>query len=333
MNLETNYLGIDLKSPIVASSSPLTRRLDTLQRLEDAGVGAVVLPSLFEEQIEHEELEIQRILDYGAENSPEADGYFPDLQDYNTGPISYLNLIRDAKKSLDIPVIASLNGATPGGWVGHAKRMEEAGADAVELNIYIMPTDPDVSGAEVEQRYIDLVVDVRDELKVPLAVKIGPYFSSMPNMARQLESAGADGLVLFNRFLHPDIALEELRVTPRLDLSTSSEMRLPLRWIAILREHMEASLAATSGAHVPSDAIKLILAGADVVMVASSLLQRGPEHAQELIRGMRAWMLEHDYESVEQMRGAMCQENSPDPEAFERANYMEALTSYTMELP
>jgi dihydroorotate dehydrogenase (fumarate) len=333
MNLKSKYMGMEIATPIVAAASPLTGNLRTLQRLERAGAGAVVLPSLFEEQIEHEEVEIQRLLDYGAENSPEVTGYFPELQEYRTGPVSYLKLIEEAKEKLSIPVIASLNGSSTGGWIEYAKLMQQAGADAIELNIYFVATDPEVSGSDVERRYVDLVLAICKEVNIPVAVKVGPFFSSMANMAVRLESAGAAGLVLFNRFLQPDIGLEDLEVVPTVQLSREEELRLPLRWIAILREHIKGSLAATSGVHSAEDVTKLVLAGADGVQIASSVLRRGPEFLTELRDGLTRWMEENEYESVEQMKGSMSQANIPDPEAFERANYMEALRSYTADLP
>lgn len=328
-NLSTRYLGLPLKSPLVAAANPLTGRLDMLRRLEDHGIAAVVLPSLFEEQLEHEELEIQRLHDFGAESFAEAIGYHPELRTYNTGPDRYLEHIRKAKAALSVPVIASLNGISPGGWVHYAKTIQDAGADALELNVYFVAADPDVSGEEVEQRYVDLVALVRREVNIPLAVKIGPFFSSPGHMARRLVSAGADGLVLFNRFLQPDIDEESLAVVPNLQLSTSAELRLPLRWIAILRGRVKAYLAATSGAHTALDVAKLILAGADAVMMASAILKNGPEYVRAVELELSRWLDEQDYVSVEQAKGSMSQENSPDPQAFERANYMQALTSYT----
>ncbi|MCK6544515.1 dihydroorotate dehydrogenase-like protein [Myxococcota bacterium] len=330
MNLTTKYLGLTLKSPLVASANPLTGRLDMLKRLEDSGIAAAVLPSLFEEQLAHDEMQIHRLHESGAESFAEASlGYHPELITYNIGPDKYLDTIRLAKKSLNIPIIASLNGISPGGWVHYAKTIEEAGADALELNVYFVATDPDVSGAEVEQRYVDLVGLVKKEIKIPLAVKIGPFFSSPAHMARKLVAAGADGLVLFNRFLQPDIDLDTLTVTPNLQLSTSAELRLPLRWMAILRGRVNASLAATSGPHTADDVLKLLLAGADAVMMASAILKHGPEYIRTVEAAIARWLEEREYVSLEQMKGSMSQENSPDPQAFERANYMHALTSYT----
>jgi dihydroorotate dehydrogenase (fumarate) len=331
IDLSTRYLGMALKHPIVASASPLTGSIDSLKRLEDAGVAAVVLPSLFEEQIEHDEMAAHNLMLYGAELSPEASGFFPEQQQYNTGPDRYLKLIADARKSLRVPVIASLNGYTPGGWTGMAKQFEQAGADAIELNVYFLATKLDDSSAAVEARYIDLVKSVAGQVSIPVAIKVAPYFSAMANMASRLSQAGAAGLVLFNRFLQPDIELEELQVAPHLVLSTSDELRLALRWIAILRGRVNSSLAATGGAHTPEDVLKLLLAGADCVMVASSLLKRGPAHVGVLVRGVREWLAEREYSSVEQMKGSLSQQACPDPDAFERANYMKALKSYTSE--
>ena len=331
IDLSTRYLGLGLKHPVVASASPLTSTIDSLKRLEDAGVAAVVLPSLFEEQIEHDEMATHNLMLYGAELSPEARGFFPEQQQYNTGPDRYLKLIADAKKSLQVPVIASLNGYTPGGWTGIAKQLEQAGADAIELNVYFLATNLDDSSAAVEARYIDLVKSVAGQVNIPVAIKVAPYFSAMANMASRLSQAGAAGLVLFNRFLQPDIELDELQVAPHLVLSTSDELRLALRWIAILRGRVKSSLAATGGAHTPEDVLKLLLAGADCVMVASSLLKKGPAHVGVLVRGVREWLAEREYSSVEQMKGSLSQQSCPDPDAFERANYMKALTSYTSE--
>jgi len=329
VDLTSRYLGLALANPVVASASPLTGTIDGLTRLQDAGVGAVVLPSLFEEQIEHEEMATHNLMLYGAELSPEARGFFPEMQAYETGTAKYLKLIGEARKALSVPVIASLNGYTPGGWTRIAKQCEEAGASAIELNVYFLAADPADSADAVEQRYLDLVASVRATTKVPVAVKVSPYFSAMASMAVRLVKAGADGLVLFNRFVQPDIMLDELEVAPHLVLSTSDELRLALRWIAILHGRIDASLAATGGAHTPEDVLKLLLAGADCVMVASSLLKQGPQHVGTLVRGVEAWMREREYASVAQMKGSLSQQSCPDPDAFERANYMKALKSYT----
>jgi dihydroorotate dehydrogenase (fumarate) len=330
-DLRSRYLGLELKNPIVASASPLTNSIDSLKRLEDAGVAAVVLPSLFEEQIEHEEMATHNLMLSGMELSPEARGFFPEMQNYNTGPDTYLKLISDAKRALAVPVIPSLNGYTPGGWTQIAKQFEQAGADAIELNIYFVATGLEDSSADIEKRYVDLVSSVSGMVSIPVAVKVSPYFSAMANMAARLAAAGASGLVFFNRFLQPDIDLDELEVAPRLVLSTSDELRLALRWIAILRGRVSASLAATGGAHTPEDVLKLLLAGADCVMVASSLLRNGPKHVATLVSGVEKWITAREYDSVEQLKGSLSQLSCPDPAAFERGNYMKALTSYTGE--
>lgn len=331
-DLRTRYLGLELRNPIVAAASPMTGTIDSLRRLEDAGIAAVVLPSLFEEQIEHEEMATHNLMLSGAELSAEARGFFPEMQTYNTGPDNYLKLISDAKKALAVPVIPSLNGCTPGGWTQIAKKLEAAGADAIELNIYFLATNPEDTSAEIEKRYIDLVASVSSIISIPVAVKVSPYFSAMANMAARLTLAGASGLVLFNRFVQPDILLDELEVAPQLVLSSSDELRLALRWIAILRGRVGASLAATGGAHTPEDVLKLLLAGADCVMIASSLLRKGPAHVADLVSSVQKWMTEREYASVEQMKGSLSQHACPDPAAFERTNYMKALTSYSSEL-
>jgi dihydroorotate dehydrogenase (fumarate) len=330
VDLRTRYLGLELAHPIVASASPLTGAIDSLKRLQDAGIAAVVLKSLFEEQIEHDEMSASNLMDYGAELSPEAQGFFPEMR-YSTGPDTYLQLISDAKRALRVPVIASLNGHTPGGWTSIAHQFQEAGADAIELNVYFLAASVDDTSAEVEKRYVDLVESVTRQVSIPVAVKVAPYFSAMANMAARLAKAGARGLVLFNRFMQPDILLDELEVAPHLVLSTSDELRLALRWIAILRGRVDASLAATGGAHTPDDVLKLLLAGADCVMLASSLLMRGPNHVGALVKGIEAWMSEREYTSVAQLKGSLSQQSCPDPDAFERANYMKALRSYTSE--
>jgi dihydroorotate dehydrogenase (fumarate) len=330
--LKTRYLGLDLKSPVVASAGPLTAGLESLIRLEECGAAAVVLPSLFEEQIVREEDEINKLYEYGTESFAEAQTYLPEMEEYHTGPDNYLRNLRNAKGALTIPVIASLNGTTPGGWTKYARLMQDAGADALELNIYYLPTNPDVTSAEVEARYLNLLTRVRESVSIPLAVKIGPFFSSLPNMAKRLYDAGADGLVVFNRFLQPDIDLATLSVQPRLVLSTSDELRLPLRWIAILRSYFDKSIAATTGVHTAEDVLKLILAGADVAMTTSALLQSGPSLIGDILLGMRTWLDANEYESVEQMKGSMSQRNIPDPEAFERANYVKTIVSYSTEV-
>jgi dihydroorotate dehydrogenase (fumarate) len=331
--LGTSYLGIELANPLVASSSPLTGHVDTLLELEAAGVGAVVLPSLFEEQIEHEAMELQRLAEFGSESFPEAlSGYHPEMDDYNLHTTAYIDLVSSARTELRIPVIGSLNGTTRGGWVHHARRIEAAGAHALELNIYLIPTDGDVPGSEVENRYLHLVEAVRSDVAIPLAVKIGPYFSSTANMARRLADAGADGLVLFNRFYQPDIDLEDLRVVPNLHLSHPDEVRLPLRWVAILTGQVKADLAVTTGIHGAEEAIKALLVGARVAMMTSALLRNGPGHLRRVLAAMRQWLDEHEYASIDQLRGSMSLRAAPNPEAFTRANYMKMLTTYTSRM-
>lgn len=328
-DLRTTYLGLELANPLVPSASTLSSRIDTLKRLEDAGAAAVVMQSLFEEQIEHEEVQTHRVLEVGVESFAEATSFFPELEEYNTGPDEYLRHLEACKRELQIPVIGSLNGVSDGGWVRYAKLIQEAGADALELNVYFIAADPNETGSQVERRYLDLVTSVRENVSIPLAVKVGPYFSSMANMADRLVEAGADGLVLFNRFVQPDIDLETLEVEPSLHLSTSQELLLGLRWIAILHGRVEASLAATTGVHTAEDALKLLLAGADVTMMASALFRNGPEHIGVVLDGITKWLDEHDYASVEQMRGSVSQRSVKDPVAFARSNYMQMLVNYT----
>jgi len=329
VDMTTSYLGMELAHPVVASASPLTSHIETLGELESAGASAVVCGSLFEEQIEHEELEVHRMLETGALQHPEAAGYFPEMDDYRTGPEDYLQLIRDAEEQLSIPVIGSLNGASEGGWIHYARLIEDAGADALELNIYFVAAEASTSSDLVELRYLKLVEAVKDSITIPLAVKIGPYFSSTAHIAQRLEEAGADGLVLFNRFLQPDIDLDTLQVDPEVHLSTSEELRLPLRWIAILNGQVGCSLAGTSGVHTAEDALKLLLAGADVTMMASALLKHGSARIGEVVEGMRSWLDEREYDSVEQAKGSVSRRAVADPVAFERGNYMKALTSFS----
>jgi dihydroorotate dehydrogenase (fumarate) len=329
VDLRTSYLGLTLENPVVASASTLTLRADTCKRLQDAGAGALVVASLFEEQLEHDQVELVRVLETGSESHGEALSYFPELEDYNVGADAYLSHLSLLKRELEIPVIASLNGTTQGGWIRYATRMQEAGADALELNVFLIATDPETDGAAVERRYLDLVAAVRAAITIPLAVKIGPFFSSIPNIAVRLVEAGADGLVLFNRFYQPDLDLATLAVDPTLHLSTSEEVRLPLRWIAVLRDHIRASLAATTGVHTAEDAMKLLLVGADVTMMASALYRNGPEHLREVVEGIDGWLAEHEYASVEQARGSVSRASSTDPEAFARSNYMRMLATFT----
>jgi dihydroorotate dehydrogenase (fumarate) len=330
VDLTTSYLGLELANPVVAAASPMTNTLDNLAALQEAGVSAVVLPSLFEEQVEHDHLAVDDSLSYGSELNVESHGgFFPDLDDYKIGATEYLDLLKSAKDELAVPVIASLNGSSDGGWTHYAATLQEEGADALELNVYHVAADPEMSSTQVEDRYLRLVEAVRAEVDIPLAVKIGPFFSSPANMARRLVAAGADGLVLFNRFYQPDIDLDTLTVKPDLVLSTPAEMRLVLRWMAILHGRVDTSLAATTGVHDAAGATKLILAGADVAMMASALLARGFEQVGTVVDGMRDWLTDNEYSSVAQARGSMSQVNVADPDSFERANYMKTLISYT----
>ncbi len=327
VNLSTEYLGLKLKNPLVIAACPLTQPLDTLRRLEDAGAAAAVFPSLFEEQIEHEKTELARVHDFGTESYAEALSYFPEPEQYRFETETYLESIAAAKKSLSIPVIGSLNGVSDGGWVSYAKLIEEAGADALELNVYFIPADAELSGEAVEARYLELVASVKKSISIPLAVKVGPYFSSPANMAKRLVEAGADGLVLFNRFLQPEIDLEDLSVQPKLVLSTPNELLLPLRWVAVLFGRVRASMAVTSGIHEAEGLLQAILAGADAGMIASVLYKKGISQIGEILRGASQWMEEKEYESVAQFKGSMSLENCPDPSAFARGNYMKTLTS------
>lgn len=327
-DLRTSYLGLELSSPLVASASPLSASLDSLRRLEDAGAAAVVMQSLFQEQIEHEELHLHQVLEPGAPSQPDACGYLPELDDYNTGPRAYLEHLEAARCMLEIPVIASLNGSTAGDWVRYARLMEEAGAHAVELNVHFVPTDVHLSGADVEERHVQLVAAVRETIRVPLAVKIGPFFSSLPHFARRLVEAGAGGLVLFNRFLEPDIDLETLEVRSAVHLSASEDARLPLRWIAVLSGRLDCSLAATTGVHRAEDALKFLLAGADVTMMTSALLRWGPSRLRDVRAGIERWLSEHEYSGVQQLRGSLSQWTIADPTDYERANYMRAIASF-----
>jgi dihydroorotate dehydrogenase (fumarate) len=328
-DLSTKYLGLSLKNPVVASAGPLTGNLDTLRQLEEAGVAAAVLPSLFEEQICRDEQRIHLLYEHQTHSSAESLSYFPHVNDYNVGPDGYLRLLESAKKSVSIPVFGSLNGSTPGGWARYAKLIQEAGADAIELNIYFVATNPEMSALDVEQRYVDLVATVSDAVTIPVAVKLGAQFSNLTNFVPRLAQAGAKGVVLFNRFLEPDIDLEKLQITPSLVLSHRTELRSPLRWIAILRDQVSLSLAATSGIHYPEDVIKLLLVGADVCMITSTLLRHGIEYVVEMIKAIQNWLDEKAYDSVEQLKGSMSYGNCPDSGNFERANYMKAIVSYT----
>ena len=328
MNLSTSYLGMPLKNPIVASSSPLSHNVDSIRRLEDAGASAVVMYSLFEEQIAFEGLSIDYLLDHGSNRSAEAISYFPEMEDYNVGPDEYMNLIRRAKEAVDIPIIASLNGMTTGGWTNYAALMQSAGADALELNTYYIPTNVDVTGPEVEEMYLNVLGEVRQVVSIPVAMKLSPYLSSTANMAKRLVQRGADGLVLFNRFYQPDLDLEALEVVPRLVLSNSTELRLPLRWVAILYGRVPVDFAITSGIHNPEDVLKGLMAGAKVTMMASELLQNGIRRIRQVLQGVERWMEEYQYDSVAQMIGSMSHQYCAQPAAFERANYMKVLASY-----
>ncbi len=328
-DLTTTYLGLRLRSPLVASSGPLTARIDSLRALEQAGIAAVVLPSLFEEQIEHEDMQAARLDDLGSDSNPEATSYFPDLGEFESVVDRYLRHVKEAKKALSIPVVASLNGATSGGWVRYARLLEQAGADAIELNIYGIPADLDVTGQSVEDEQVELVALVKASLSIPLAVKIGPYYSALGHHAARIIDAGADGLVLFNRFYQPDIDPKTRQVAPALVLSSSAELRLPLRWTAILSGRVESSLAVTTGVHTGADAARCLLAGADVAMMTSALVLKGPEHVAVVERELVEWAVESGFESVSQLQGSVSQRHVADPSAFERANYMAALTGFT----
>ncbi len=328
MDLSTTYMGLKLRNPIVPSASPLTWDLDNVKKMEDAGAAAIIAHSLFEEQITHESGELDHYLTYGTESFAESVTYFPEPDDFKLGPYEYLDLIADMKKNVSIPVIGSLNGVSGGGWVKYARNIQEAGADALELNIYYVPTNPNLTGEEVEKMYIDTLTEVRKQVTIPVAVKLGPHFTAMANMAKKLDEAGADALVLFNRFYQPDFDLSKLEVVPNLVMSTNWEMRLPLRWIAILFGQIKASMAATSGIHVSTDAIKIMLAGGDVAMMCSELLLNGIPRITNVLEGMQRWMEENEYESVAQMKGSMSQKRVEEPAAFERANYMKTLNSY-----
>lgn len=327
-DLSTNYLGLKLKNPLVASASPLSKKLDSVCRLEELGASAIVLYSLFEEQITHESRELDHYLSKGADSYAEALSYFPDLEYYNVGPDKYLEHIRQVKEAVSIPVIGSLNGISTGGWVDYAKKIEQAGADALELNIYYLPTDLNVTSSDLEDSYVKLVKSVRDQIKIPLSVKLSPYFTALPNVAKKLVDAGANGLVLFNRFYQPDFDLDELEVVPNLVLSNSNELRLPLRWIAILYGRIEADLALTTGVHKAQDVVKAIMAGANVAMLASELLANGTGRLTHLISDLSEWMEENEYTSIAQMKGSMSQSAVAQPAAFERANYLKTLNSF-----
>jgi len=327
-DLTTTYLGLQLKNPLVASASPLSKKMDSVRRIEDAGAAALVMYSLFEEQITHDSQELDHYLERGTHSFAESLSYFPDLNYLNLGTEPYLEHLHKIKQEVSIPVIGSLNGISSGGWVEYAHRIEQAGADALELNIYYLPTDPDLTGAELEEDYVQLVKDVRAKIKLPIAVKLSPYFTALPNLAKRIVAAGADALVLFNRFYQPDFDLEELEVIPNLVLSTSHELRLPLRWIAILYGRIQADFALTSGVHTAQDVLKAMMAGANVAMMTSTLLDKGVGRIMHILTDLQEWMEEHEYESIEQMRGSMSQQAVTEPAAFERANYIKALNTF-----
>jgi dihydroorotate dehydrogenase (fumarate) len=329
MSLTTNYLGLPLKNPIVASSSPLSHTVDSIQRLEDAGASAVVMYSLFEEQITFDSLYVDHYLSNNTNSFAESVSYFPEMDKYNVWPDEYLNLIRRAKEAVDIPIIGSLNGVSIGGWTNYATLIEDAGADALELNIYYVPTSLEITGREVEDIYVDMLRQVKKCVTIPVAIKLSPYFSSIAHMSKRLVDFGANGLVLFNRFYQPDLDLEKLEVAPRLVLSDSHELRLPLRWVAILYGRLMTDLAITTGIHSSQDVLKGLMAGAKVTMMASELLQHGLRRIKDILSEIENWMDEHEYVSVAQMIGSMSQQHCTEPAAFERANYMKTLDSFT----
>ncbi len=328
IDLSTTYLGLDLKSPIIASSSPLLKKVTDVKRMEEAGVAAVVMYSLFEEQILHESLELDHHLTRSENLSPESLGYIPESGTYSLLPDKYLENIQNLKKAVQIPIIGSLNGATRGGWYKYARLIEDAGADALELNLYYLSTDPTRSAADIEDEQVDLVADIKSSINIPLTIKLSPYYTALPHFLNRLVQAGANGLVLFNRFYQPDFDIDELEVTHTLDLSTSAELRLPLRWISILSGELNADFALTSGVHTSEDMIKAMMAGAKAAMMASELLHNGIGRVSEILKEVETWMTEHEYESIQQMQGSMSQKSVANPAAFERANYMKVLNSF-----
>jgi len=327
-DLTTTYLGLELKNPLVASASPLSKKVENAKKLEEAGVSAIVMYSLFEEQIIHESLELDHYLTRGTNSFAEAQTYLPDIGTYNMGPDKYLDHISALKKAVSIPVIGSLNGVSKGGWVSYARFMQDAGADAVELNMYYLSADPDLSGQELEDNYVDLIEAVKSRIDIPLAVKLSPFATSLPNLARRLVDAGADGLVLFNRFYQPDFDLDELEVRRSLELSDSRDLLLPLRWISILYGKVEADFALTSGVHSAHDILKAMMAGARVAMTASTVLLHGYERISSILSDLGTWMEEHEYESIKQMQGSMSQQSVAEPAAFERSNYIKILSEF-----
>jgi dihydroorotate dehydrogenase (fumarate) len=328
IDLSAQYLGLKLKNPLIASASPLSERVETVKQMEQAGIGAVVMYSLFEEQIIHESLELDHYLNYGTESFAEALTYLPDTGRYSLGPEKYVDHVKRLKDAVSIPVIGSLNGVSSGGWVQYAKRIEEAGADALELNIYYLPFDPSITSAGLEENYIQLVKDVRREIKIPLAVKVSPFLTGVANVLKQFADAGANGLVLFNRFYQPDIDLESMEITPSLSLSTSSELRMPLRWIALLYGQIKTDFAITSGVHTSEDVIKSMMAGASAAMMASELLKNGIKRIPEILSGMQMWMETNEYESVTQMKGSMSAQAVRQPGTLRRSNYIKVLNSF-----
>lgn len=331
MDLKTTYMGMTLKNPLVPSASPLSQKVENIKKMEDSGAGAVVMYSLFEEQIHAESEQLHHYLNYNDEAYAEMLGHFPDWQDFNTGPEEYLKLVSKAKEAVDIPVIGSLNGISEGGWVDYARMIEEAGADALELNVYYLPTEVNLTGTEAEKMYVDVLTSVKENVSIPVAVKLSPFFSSPPNIAQQLVGAGADGLVLFNRFYQPDFDLESLEVVPNLVLSGTWEMRLPLRWVALLYGQVDVDFAITTGVHTYKEVLKGLMAGAKITQMASILLEMGIEYLGTMLTELQNWMEEKEYESVEQMQGSMSRKHAGQPGALERANYMRVLQSWRPE--
>jgi dihydroorotate dehydrogenase (fumarate) len=328
MDLTTRYMGLNLRTPLVPSASPLSDELDSIKRMEDAGAAAIVLHSIFEEQVRNEQESVQYHLMYGTDSFPESLSFFPKPSEFVSGPEEYLGEIRRAKDAVRIPIIASLNGAALGGWVDYAKQIQQAGADALELNIYFIPTELDRTAVEIEQTYLDIVRSVKAVVSIPVAVKLSPFFSNMANMAKRLDQTGANALVLFNRFYQPDINLENLEVQTHINLSSAQEMRLPLRWLAILYGRIKADLAATTGIHTTEDVLKMLMVGADVTMLCSVLMSKGLGVIREIETGISQWLAEHDYQSVRQLQGTLSQKYCADPAAFERAQYMRAIMSH-----
>ena len=328
IDLSTTYLGLKLKNPLVASASPLSKKVDHVKRMEEAGIAAVVMYSLFEEQITHESLELDHFLSRNTNSSSEAISYLPDSGQYSLLPEKYLENIGKLKKAVKIPVIGSLNGVSKGGWVRYAHDIQDAGADALELNLYYIPTDPTLTAQELEDAHVELVTSVKGSIKIPLAVKLSPYYTSLPNFVSRLDAKGVDGLVLFNRFYQPDFDLEDLKIAHTLELSISNDLRLPLRWISILQGQVKADFALTSGVHTYQSVLKAMMAGAKVAMLASELLQNGIERIPAILQDLEVWMQEHEYTSIKQMQGSMSQKSVAEPAAFERANYMKVLSSF-----